>query len=135
MSKDLRAEHRAPDGGPSTPAWVSQRMKGVRRNKLTAMTLKDGGARVMVNKNDPEFDPSLYEEVPAGAPSASRVRIEPTPSSEVSDFPADQLAMMSMAELRSLPEWARVQDKSKIKSKQDAVDAIIAARAGAASGE
>ena len=126
---DLRAEHRAPDGGPVVRMEAVRKFKGITHYPLVLVRSKATGQLVRVRKEE-AANPDLYEPVTDTTPT--RPKIEKPKGFQPSDFNEETLATMPVQQLRTLPEWELVPNKNKLKSKQEIVEALLAARAEAA---
>lgn len=116
----------APDGGPATDPRIASAIRGVKIYPTIDVYRRSDGHHMVIAESD--FDEALFSlnkpaEVAETKPEApARKRIK------TSDASRDELATMPLDTLRRLPEWASVEDKSKIRTKDDAVRAILAVR-------
>lgn len=78
--------------------------------------------------NPADFDPAVHVKTEAKAKKAAiptRVRVE----RQVSTATADELAGMSVAELKKLPEFAQIPRDVDLGSKQQLIEALLKVRA------
>jgi hypothetical protein len=107
------------------------------------VTRKADGVDMYVNERDYDEDPKSkkpytglhYRVVEGFDPDLGKS--EPVASEINSLYTADDLATMMIADLKKCPEWSRIsiQDRNKLNSKQEHVDAIIAQRKPRAAGK
>lgn len=108
--------------------WIA--LKGIKKIPTVRVLDKTdpSGKRVRTIEVS-KFNPLIHERLedqraaqPVAAPAP-----EPT---RVSGFSAEEMATMTMEAIEQLPEWLRASErqKSRVSSKQDAIDLVLAVR-------
>lgn len=103
----------------------SIRLKGV-HVLPTMRVVREDGHEVTINKSD--FDPAIHKEVDESAPTNEAPA--PEKGEEIQDLLAtgysrEELEAMSIADLKLLPEWEGVEGRSRLKTKEQIVDALL----------
>jgi len=101
-------------------------LKGVHKIP-TVRVRREDGHEVTINKDD--YNPTIHtlidETTPANAAAPAKPVIPNTPAEDQDDRRAE-LEALSIAELKMLPEWEGVEGRSRLKTKEAIVDALMA---------